>query len=254
MDNDMEFKEIPREKKVRKKKHYMARFLIILCVIIALVAFLLSPVFNVKHISVTGNDYYTDQEVINMGNATKGGNIFIHSGISSIKSRLEGNPYFSSVKVSIGLPSTLKISVTERKQVAALIYGDQYIVIDVDGKVLRKTEIDPKITIIKGLTLSKIKVGEKVKAEEAQTLTRTLKMLSTMNKGDLYFKKIDVSGIFIKAYIYDTLIVKGIPAQMQKTIKSGDLQKVISKLFKSGYKRGTISLGDHNYMSFSPAC
>ena len=69
---------------------------------------------------------------------------------------------------------------------------------------------------------------------------------------NLYFKRIDVSSVIIKAYIYDMLLVKGTPKQMKKAIDSGDLQKVVSKLFDSGYKRGTISLGDHNYISFSP--
>ena len=74
-----------------------------------------------------------------------------------------------------------------------------------------------------------------------------------MKKGDFYFKKIDVSNLIIKAYITDTLVVKGTPTQMKKSIDSGDLQKVVNRLFKNGTKRGTISLGEHNYMSFSPA-
>ena len=40
---------------------------------------------------------------------------------------------------------------------------------------------------------------------------------------------------------------------MKEVIDNGDLQKVINKLYKSKIKRGTINLGDHNYISFSPA-
>lgn len=249
---EIEYKEIPREKKVRKKKHYLAKFLIVVGVIAAIIAILLSPLFNIEKIKVNGNSYYSDEEVINIANATKGHNIFINSGASSIKERLGEDPYFSDVNVDIKLPSTLVINVTERKQVAAFIYGNQYVVIDVDGRVLRKTDVDPKVTLLKGLTLSKIKVGEKIKAEQKETLKNTLTMISTMKKGNLYFKRIDVSRVIIKAYIYDMLLVKGTPKQMKKAIDSGDLQKVVSKLFDSGYKRGTISLGDHNYISFSP--
>ena len=253
MSEDIEFKEINREKKVRKKKHYLLRFLIVVGVIAALIAFLLSPVFNVKKITVTGNYYYTDDEVINIAAATKGVNIFIHSGRSAIKERLEKDPYFSDVKVSMGLPSTLKIRVTERRQVAAIVYGNQYVVIDVNGTVLRKTSVDPKVTLLRGLTLSRIETGSKVKAVEKETLKSTLEMIASMKKGDFYFKKINVSNVFIRAYIYDNLVVKGTPKQMKKAIDSGDLQKVVNKLFKSGIKRGTISLGNSNYISFSPA-
>ena len=95
-------------------------------------------------------------------------------------------------------------------------------------------------------------MGEAIGAEETSTLETTLKMLSTMKEGDIYFKKIDVSRVVIKAYIYDTLIVKGTPKQMMKAIDSGNLQKVVNNLFNNDTTRGTINLGDHNYMSFSP--
>lgn len=253
MDEDIEYNEIPREKKVRKKKHYLARFLIIVGVIAAAVIFLLSSFFAIKNVEVTGNNYYSDDEIVNIANVTKGANIFIHAGKSDIKSRLMENPYFSDVTVSRKLPNTLVIKVKERKQVAAIKYGNKYVVIDVNGLVLRTGDVDPEVTILNGLTLSKLKVGEKVRCEEKQTLKNTLAMVASMKKGDFYFKRIDVSNLVIKAYITDMLIVKGTPAQMKKSIDSGDLQKVVNRLFKNGTKRGTISLGEHNYMSYSPA-
>ena len=182
MDEEIEYKEIGREKKVRKKKHYLVRFLIIVGVIAALIVFITSSFFDIKHIDVTGNSYYTDEEVINMANVTKGKNIFFQAGKSEIKDRLSANSYFSDIKVSRKLPNTLVIHVTERKQVAALVYGNKYVVIDVNGRVLRITEVEPEVTVLKGLTLSKMEVGEKVKAVEKQTLSTTLKMINSMAK------------------------------------------------------------------------
>ena len=78
-------------------------------------------------------------------------------------------------------------------------------------------------------------------------------MVALMNKGDLFFKKIQVKDRYIEAYVFDTLIVRGTPDRMKEVIDNGDLQKVINKLYKSKIKRGTINLGDHNYISFSPA-
>ena len=121
------------------------------------------------------------------------------------------------------------------------------------GIILRIGSIDPKLTLLKGLTLSKIKVGEQVRAEEKVTLKETLSMVAPMNKGDLFFKKIQVKDRYIEAYVFDTLIVRGTPDRMKEVIDNGDLQKVINKLYKSKIKRGTINLGDHNYISFSPA-
>lgn len=83
-------------------------------------------------------------------------------------------------------------------------------------------------------------------------MSSTLQMLTVMKDGDFFFKKIDASHVIIRAYIYDTLVVKGTPKQMMKAIESGSLQKVVNKLIESDISRGTINLGDHNYVPFSP--
>ena len=88
--------------------------------------------------------------------------------------------------------------------------------------------------------------------EEKNTLNATLNMLSVMQEGDMYFKKVDVSRVIVKAYIYDTLVVKGTTKQMIKNIQSGELQKVVNSFIKNNMKRGTLNLGDNGYMSFSP--
>lgn len=63
------FRQIQRDRKVRKKKHYLRRFLIFLGVLAAVGVFLSSSVFAVKTIQVEGNQYYADDEVINMAGA-----------------------------------------------------------------------------------------------------------------------------------------------------------------------------------------
>lgn len=256
MDNDiyeeLDLKEINREKKVRKKKHYFLRFLIFIGIIAGLGVFAASSFFDVDSISVEGSSYYSEKEVITMSKGKTGGNIFWGSGISAIKDRLESNPYFEEVKVSRKLPNKLVIVIKERRQTAAVVYGDEFVVIDSGGTVLRKADVDPKITLLTGLTISKMEVGEKIKVKESETLDTTLKMLEAMTDGDLFFKKIDVSNVIIKAYFLDTLLVKGTPKQVNRVIENGDLKKVVNNLLKNDTERGTINIGDHNYMSFSP--
>ena len=253
MDEDIKFKEIPREKKKRRRKHYLMRFLIVLLVVIVAVGFVLSPAFDIRHVEVTGNHYYTEEEIINMSGVKLNENLLLHAQQDEIREALLKDPYFTDVVVTRKLPSTLCIDVTERRQIAAVKYGAGYVVISEDGTVLRTTDFDPLLTVLTGLTLSKIKIGEPVQAVESRTLEKTLGMVSVMDEGDLYFKRIEMEGIYINAYIYDTLIVTGTPEQMRKSIEDGNLQKVVNKLYKDGTTRGTISLGDHNYISFSPA-
>ncbi len=253
MSQEIQYREIPREKKIRRKKHYLIKFLIVVGIIVCTVVFLRSSFFDIKKIDVKGNDYYSDEEIINMSGASTGRNILFDSGRKQIVEKLEVNPYFREVKVKRDLPKKLIIDVNERKQIAAAVFGNKYVVIDVNGLVLRTAETDPKLTLLSGFTLSRIKEGKKIKAKEKDMLSETLSMVSIMDKGDLYFKRIKVDKTYIRAYIYDTLLVKGTPEQMKRSIERGDLQKVVNKLYKDKIKRGTINLGEHDYISFSPA-
>ena len=247
------FRDINRPKKKRKKKNYLLRVLIVISILVGLCFLLSSSLFDVGSITVENNDYYSDEEVITISNAKKGVNIFWGIDGSDIKKRLLDNPYFEEITIKRKFPNTLIIEVKERLQIAAIKYGDEYIVIDQAGTVLRKTDVNPKLTLLRGLTISKLTVGEKVDAEEAVALKNTLAMLGAMKDGDIFFKKIVISKVLIKAYIYDTLLCRGTPKQMLGAIESGDLSKVINKLFKTKTTRGTVSLGDNNYVSFSPA-
>lgn len=246
------YRKIDREKKKRKKKNYLLRFLIVVLVAGGAFASTFSSLFLIENVTADGNAYYSDEEIMHMAGVDKGINLIWDVDKSDCVNALMESPYFAEVKVRRKLPKTLHFEITERKQIAAVVYGENYIVIDKEGTVLRKSDLDPKVTLLTGLTVSKLSTGNRIEAEEEVILETTLNMLDTMENGDIYFKKIDVSRVIIKAYIYDTLIVKGTPKQMTKAIESGDLQKVVNNLLKNDTTRGTISLGNQNYMSFSP--
>ncbi len=248
----IEYKQIDRKRKKHRKKHYLLKFLLFIAFCAGTYYFLQSSYFDVKAYQVNGNGYYTDDEVLNMAKVEFGNNIIFDSGAGDIEDILLENPYFKEVDVSRKLPSTLTINIVERPQKAAVVYGDNYVVIDDEGVVLRKTDILPELTILTGLTISKMNIGENLQAEENDTLGMTLRMIDVMYEGDIYFKKIDVSKVIVRAYIYDTLIVKGTPAEIMKAIENGQLQRVVADLFKEGIDHGTIKMGADQYMSFSP--
>ena len=251
-EDENPYRQIDRPKKKRKKKNYILRFLIFIVIVGGLVAFSFSSFFQVKSITAEGNHYYSDEEIMNMAGAEKGVNLFWDVDGADLEETLLENPYFAEVRVKRKLPNVLHFEITEREQIGAVVYGEEYIVIDKEGTILRKSDVDPKLTLLTGLTVSKLETGSRIEAEEEVTLENTLTMLDVMEDGDIFFKKIDVSKVIIKAYIYDTLIVKGTPKQMMKSIENGDLQKVVNNLIKHDTTRGTISIGTQNYMSFSP--
>lgn len=244
-------KKSKREKR-RKRMSPLLKLLILLVIIGGIFAFLHAPMFNVTTYEVSGNAYYSEDEILVMGNCKTGGNIFWGSNLGEIKTRLSKDAYMQEVTVRRVLPATVSIEVVERQQMAAVVYGEKYIVIDKEGIALRKTSTEPKVTIIRGLTISKLSMGEPIEAEERVLLRQTLEMLNSMQDHEMYFKKVEISTRQISGYVYDHLICQGTPENLNNAMISGRLQLVIQELMNREIERGIIKVSESDYISFTP--
>ncbi len=245
-----------RKKKARKKRKRRTNPFVVLLILIALAAgilvFLNSSFFDVEEFTVEGNRYYLDDEILTMGNCKTGKNIFWGTDCSDIKARLEKDAYMAEVKVSRKLPRTISIELTERKQVGAIVYGAKYVVIDANGTVLRKTEVDPEVTILRGFTISKLEMGQTIEVEESVLFRQALDLLVAMDANNMYFKAISVGKTTTKAYILDNLICSGSTDDITAALKAGKIQIVTEKLFDDDIERGTIKVSDGSDISFTP--
>lgn len=251
-------RERKREKR-RKARMRRTRFWTLLSatlISIALLIFSLSSFFTVDSIEVRGNSRFTAEEIINIAHAVPGHNIIYNPGSAEIVEYLEQNPFIKSASVSRKLPSTLVITVNERKQACAFKYDDDYLVMDDEGILLNKTRTEPKITMIYGLVASKIKLGETIGTKNQQMFSKTLKLIREMNAGDLYFVSIDMTEYeesrMVRAAVYDKLVVKSDYDLLVENIGNGRLHKVLEKLFDDGVKRGTITLNADGTAGFEP--
>lgn len=244
-----------RKEKKRKKKRISlwVKLLIIILLAGALYLFASSAFFDVAKFEVEGNNYYTEDEIIIMGDCKTGENIFWGSGCSDIKNRLELDPYMEKVKVKRVLPDKIKIQLTERKQIGAIVYDDSYVVIDKNGIVLRKTDVEPQLTLVRGLTINKLEPGQPIGVEESVQLRQIMETIVTMEETDMYFKSIENTETEIKAYVLDFLVCQGTAQNLMESMKSGNLQKVIRGLFDIDIQRGTVEVSGDDYISFSPA-
>ncbi|NLP29759.1 MAG: FtsQ-type POTRA domain-containing protein [Clostridiales bacterium] len=238
-----------RKKKKRRKKRYLLKFFILVLLVIAAYQFLNSSIFDITKLTVENNNHYTKQQIISIANAKTGENIFKISTVE-LRDKLLNDPYIKSAKISRKLPDQVVLTVEERKEEAAVIYGNSYILIDLDGMVLRRTDAEPPLPLLVGMTLTSIEPGTPLEVEENATLTDSLKLLKQMGNHDIYFKKIEVSPVIIKAYIYDNLTCQGTP---ESIIENMDyLQEVLYDLYVQGIERGVIKVGTDGYFSFNP--
>ena len=235
------------------KKVRLRTVLTVLAVIVLMVIFALkAPAFNVSKYEVEGNRYYTDDEIVNMGHADMGVNIFTGVDCGDIRDRLMRDPYMVRVSVRRKLPSTISIDITERTQVAGVVYGDSYVVIDEEGIVLRKTTVDPKVTILRGLNISSMTVGEPIGVEEEVLLRQCMEIITSTRENTMYFKSITITQGEAKAYVLDTLMVRGVPDNILTALENKNIQLVVQELFDQGIEKGTIKVTGDNYVYFTP--
>jgi cell division protein FtsQ len=211
-----------------------------------------APAFNVSKFEVNGNRYYTDDEIANMGNCNLGVNIFTGVDCGDIRDRLMRDPYMARVNVRRKLPSTVTIKITERVQTAGIVYGESFVVIDEEGIVLRKTTVDPKVTILRGLNISGMTLGEPIKVDEEVLLRQCMEIITSMQENTMYFKSITISEGEAKAYVLDTLMVRGVPDNILTALENKDIQLVVQELFNKGIETGTIKVNGDNYVYFTP--
>ncbi len=255
VDMNIEARKLAREKpkkglKVAKKPLALLGLIVAL---FATIIFSLSNYFVVDSIEVEGNDYFSDEEIIAMSHAKPGKNIIYNLGGSAIKSFLKENPYIEEVSVKRKLPSTTIIKVKERKQLMAVTYSDDYLILDKNGVLLRKTTTKPKITIVSGLKVKNIQLGEKLETTDNVIFENMLKIVNTMIEKDLYFTKLEMSDLYIKAYVLDNLLCEGTNSQLISAMETGKLHTILETLFEKSIKRGTISISDDGYASYQPA-
>lgn len=238
-----------RKKRKRKKKHYLLKFVILLALATGLYFFFSSSMFDIQKITVEDNSHYTTEQLISLAGANTGENLFSAS-LSKMKEKLLADPYIKNAKLKKRLPAEVVISVEERKEDAAVPYGSRYILIDSEGMVLRISDVEPAITLLTGMVVINMEPGTPLEVEQNALLTDTLKLLQQAKEHELYFKKIDISNLVIKAHIYDQLICEGTAENIMDNLDS--LQDVLYDLYTKGIERGVIKMGSDEYFSFSP--
>ncbi|MCQ2551007.1 MAG: FtsQ-type POTRA domain-containing protein [Clostridia bacterium] len=239
-------------RKRHSKKKFWLRFFIILAVILGCAIFLNSSFFDVDTIKVVGNKYFEKDQIIAIANAQEGDNLFWGRNKGEIKKRLSKNPYIEEVNVSFKLPRTRIITVKERIQKCYIKVGKKYVIMDGKGFVLNESETKPKLTEIMNIKIKKAVEGKILKPEEQVNFEKVLNIITKMEADNVYFSKIKIKQGKVYAYVYDHLIVQSQYKRLLELMDNGKLSKVLYKLQQDGIKRGTVTIGNTDYVSFSP--
>ncbi len=163
----------------RRKKHSLRVTLIYLAVIttLSLLAYMNKTVekffenristFELKDIKIHGNSALSRQDVLRLC-GVKPGEKFLTIKPSDIAQKLLSSPFVKSASAVYSLPSTLHISLEERKP-AAFVYNQKLLLVDREGVILPIPETSGhswNLPLIYGFDGSIGKIGERTSSEQ----------------------------------------------------------------------------------------
>ena len=147
--------------KAAPKKSKSRTSLKIFCAVAVLFAIFMSPIFNVRNITVKGNSQLDSKYVIE-ASGIKTGVHLVFTPFFEAKKNLEQTAYISSAEIKYHFPWNIEIIIDEKMPIVYYAFADGYAGINIDGYVTDIIQvIDYPLPIAEGITLSSYKIGEK---------------------------------------------------------------------------------------------
>lgn len=193
----------------RKQKKQLTALSGVITLAAALAIILLTPAFNIRKITVSGNSVLDKNDIIQSSGIVTGVSIFSVSTREAEKF-IEEMGYVDKARVKRQLPSSIKITVEEAVGVAELTAKGGKLIITADGRAVelktedKKAENASALPAIKGLKNVKYKIGKKITAD-ADSLSALLTCLKEFSKNSVIFDmtQIDVSDLSAVTFLYN---------------------------------------------------
>ncbi|MDP9342211.1 MAG: FtsQ-type POTRA domain-containing protein [Actinomycetota bacterium] len=106
-----------------------------------------SPLFRARTIEVSGASHLDRAQVLREAGLAPGMNVLWLDTAAAIH-RLEANRWIASATVARSLPSTVRVSVTERTPAAEVKVGSRWALVAADGMVLERVSDDPRLPLL----------------------------------------------------------------------------------------------------------
>ncbi|GHU65401.1 cell division protein DivIB [Clostridia bacterium] len=237
----------PRGK--RKKQHFFLNIFIVILVIAGLYLLVTSSIFDVKYFTIENNQHFTEAQIVEISGVPKGENIFTIR-VSHAQERLEQDPYIRGARVQWDLPDTIAISLDERTEDVLVASGDDLLLLNYDGTILRTDAAKSALPLIVGLTPKDPAPGQPLKVAEADLLKPCFDFFQLMQLHDFPVQHLDVGNLLPRVYILDTFYIEGTLKDIENNID--ELKRVVAYQLANVSDRGKISVSATGTGSFIP--
>lgn len=219
---DREYKKVKNKRKLNTK---LIKYIVIaILFIVLIICTMFSPLFNIKNIIVEQNEKISKEEIISLSKLQTEENIFKLSK-NKVKKQIKQNSYIENVKIERKLPSTVVITVEERKPAYLLEYAGSYVYVDKQGYMLEINTEKLEYPIIQGAETSSETFieGNRLINEDLEKLAMVYKIMEVAQVNQIanLINRIDIENEKDLKLIFET---EG------KTAYIGDISNLITKI------------------------
>lgn len=213
-----------KKKKIRKKfrKLFVSTAAFIMAAVVVVFCcqyvYFETDYFDIKGVRVSGNSTYTDDYIKTKSQIEDGEKIFSIDR-QRVKDIIEDEIYVEKARVIYELPDRVLIELTERQEKYQILSGNEYIVTDKDGFVLRTGSEKNELITIESLTDVLYNIGETMQITGIENVNSIFDTVDYIN-GE--FGTETVKGLYIdsnNSFLLDTEYGTYIRISLDKDVK-----------------------------------
>ena len=253
LQRKISYQKRQKERRMQKKRRQTV-LVIVALIIIVLILLFLTPIFNIRTISVDGNEAVSDEQIVERLKPLIGQNL-LRTSDGKIENMLKEIPYIQDVGVQKKLfPPSVELTVTEYAPAAVIRTSGKSYVISSNLRVLGELQqTQGSIPIISGVEIERADIGYdcEVKADKGDTLRI---MLQTLEKTELIHSIAEINLMSLTAITmnYDDRITVQCGSQLDMEMKIRMFREAIMSEELSQNVRGTIDLSETGNAVYIP--
>ena len=230
----------------RRRRLLRSAVLLVLAIVLVIAILFVTPIFNIKNISVSGNNVVSLDSINAVIGDMIGKNLF-SAWDSTICERLKTIAYIDEAEVSRTLfPPTLNIKITECQTAAYFDVNGKKVIVNSDLKVLddSNTFSLDGVPLIRGIEINGYTLGRRLQIDDTEKSEALSIFLKTMTKteqlGDvLYFDLTSITDLKF-SYKGQIDVICGSALELDKKLRM--FKAVMTSGSLSDDARGTIDL------------
>lgn len=192
-------------KRRNKRKKLIIRAVFGTVLLLAATVLVLVLFFNINTITVSGDDVYSEADIIASSGVKTGDNLIFVSEKKINKKITENLPYAGEVKIKRHLPATLEITVTKTVAEYAVMTDGSYALLNGGGKVLEKglDFVGENIIVANLGTVTSAEAGRVIVLENEQIFDKLLDLKKAFDEcGISGITSADITNIYDIKLVY----------------------------------------------------